>query len=863
MKLSALLLVLLIGITPWSWAAEKPGTKPPTAIAAGPTLGGIITSPTILIRGQSTLTADLTANNVVFVAGGTLTLGGHRLRCSKFSGKGSIELQGGYLDVDTSVIDGTIQGPGTMSVHGVLACTGFGDDLTVKEGAIQAKDRILGSIALRSPLSTLLPLFQNQTDDFYINATWNIPADAPADLGIGAFRTDNQGRWFQRIGRHPLAPGPGAEVFCLDGDAPLQPEGHQGRWSPALAAEIDQAGIFFWSAQTSSVRIGFDVRIVRPALPITDSSDDSPVLADLKTGPIAADGGVHVTTGQRWAMSVMPQPYPADPFDPEQFRLDLTVTAPDGSITTYAGFHELPIASQDGGNREIFTPAGPAHFSVRYRARMAGRHTMTLTGVWAGKPPVTCALPDLVATGEPWDDMVRVDAGDPRFFSVAGKFYWPLGCNFNSTYDVRSKSALKTVLTPDRGTYTHDALLERLADGGGNACETWLSPWNLGLEWIPKWPGYLGVGRYHQGHAWAFDHYLEQAERLGIRVNVTIFNHGMAREGPAAEQDWKYSPYNIANGGWLEHSDQFFTDERAIASHLKLYRYLAARFGDSPAILGWKLWAEVNLVNAPRESVETWHVKAAQGLRAADPWKHPITSHWSGDWKSVNPVIARQPTIDYLCIDVYYHDKKSLAALLVGSPKAGGNGTTFTKPVLPTEFGGSSQACPEYQLIADHESGPWMGLVCGLSGSPMLWWFEWIDQQNRFGIYRGLQRFLVGEDLRGQDACSITLVTDGSPCWNRAWVRKGRILAYLRNPAWGQEETPPQLIKNLELVIGAKVTGGAITIEWWNPDTGTVIKRESITHPDGQRLVLNAPDFDRHLALKLIRPANPAEPKNP
>jgi hypothetical protein len=40
-------------------------------------------------------------------------------------------------------------------------------------------------------------------------------------------------------------------------------------------------------------------------------------------------------------------------------------------------------------------------------------------------------------------------------------------------------------------------------------------------------------------------------------------------------------------------------------------------------------------------------------------------------------------------------------------------------------------------------------MVSGCSGSPMLWWFEWVDQRDQWSPYTAIARFAAGEDLRG------------------------------------------------------------------------------------------------------------------
>ncbi len=810
----------------------------------------------IEIIGAVRLGTDLDLRQVplIFSGAGSLLVGDHRLRLGSVSGAGTVILDHGLLDLPEGRNDLDLAGTGTVHGAGRVECRRLGPELTIVDGKLTSANRSTSSVRLAAPLTTIVQVGSTEDGRCQIVATVTVPADAPADLGIGGWRADRQGQWFQQVLPERLHPGTQEVTIDLSAAAPLTGEGHRGRWSVDAAANPGKAGIFLFSAQNRPAEITLDARLVHLAR--TPIVADSPALTELEFPAMAM-------TGERWTMSLRPMPYPANPYDPAEFTLDLTVTRPDGQTLTIPGFHDEPVEAIDAGNREEFRSSGPPTFRLRYRPQVPGIHHLRLTAHWAGHPPVIRDLPALTVTGLAWDGYVRTDPGDPRFFSIGGKFFWPAGANFNSTYDVRSQHALRTKLTPDRGSFTRDALLQRLAAGGGTVCETWLSPWNMGLEWIDRWPGYRGAGRYHAGHAWAFDRFLDRAEQLGVKVNVTLFNHGMARAGSGAEDDWKYHPYNIANGGWLREPRELFTDDRAFTAQTNLFRYLAGRYGDSPAILGWKLWAEVNLVNCPTELVTDWHRRASEALLKIDPGQHPVTSHWSGDWRVANREICALPSIGYLTIDAYKGDDVDLSKVLSQSTRDPQHSTLglrkYGKPVLVAEFGGWWGGSSVQRMRAEHASGPWIGLVTGHAGSPLLWWFELIDQENRFGIYGALGRFLVGEDLRGKIADSAVFdatAPGGSELWCRAWTRPGRILGYLLASEWGRSDNETT-ISDATITIGETIPGGAMTIEWWQADEGRLLSRTDFTHPGG-KLVLTPPVWSRHLAFKLIRTSVPA-----
>jgi len=682
-----------------------------------------------------------------------------------------------------------------------------------------------------------------------LRAEITVPSDAPGDLGLGVFLRDRHGRWFQRA-LGPLPPGRHRVAVPVGAGDPLLSEPIGRRWSPAEAALCTRGGLFLWSAAASRARV--TVAYAAAAAPAAAAPGPAPRLLDLRVAAGPA------RTGARWSVEFTPSPWPTEPDQPEAFRADLIVTAPDGGETRLPAFHLQPMRESDGGDREIVEPAGAARFAARVRPAVAGIHRLRLEARWTGGPPLVATLPPLAVTGAAWDDYLRVDRDDPRFFSAGGRFVWPLGINLRSVWDLRAQERLGTRLTPERGALAYRAYLERLAAAGGNAVEIWLSAWNLALEWNAQRAPFLGIGRFDQANAWRLDRILDDCERLGIRVNLVVNNHGQGSDG--TDPEWSSNPWNAANGGPLGRPGQLFTDARALAGQERLRRYLVARYGDSPAILGWKLWSEVNLTAGAREDVRTWHAQAAARWRDLDHGRHPVTTHWSGDWRNADPAICALDGIGYICIDAYHAPAAERGWMLADLLREGLHNqprglARFAKPVLVTEFGGNWDAAPVPQLDAEHRSGPWVALVCGYGGGPMLWWFEWVDQQERWNAYTGIARFLRGEDLRGARAASLSLATSaGDGLWGGCWSRQGRRLGYLLDRAWGSAGDDNRGWDGITVEHGSQVPAGPVTIEWWDPDRGEVVERRTWDHAGGP-LTVTAPSFRRHLAFKLWRPA--------
>jgi hypothetical protein len=806
-------------------------------------LASVPSSGMVSIDGRVTLGADLNLGTarLHLTAQAELRLAGHRLMAGAIDGPGTIRLEAGRL-VAGPILGSSLRGNGRSQIRADSELGGLDPGVVIDlpdPVTVRSPERTFAHVAVRSPLSTIVEVPGPRGDATTLKLSIN---GAAADLGLIAWRADRQGRWFQGCVAGTI--GKQARIWEIDlgTQAALQPSGHIAVWNPAAAATCGRAGVLLYGSGPASGPLLVEAvwsagRTPRPA----------GRLLDLATGPSS------VRTGIRQEIRVRPDPFPARPLDADTFALELAVTAPDGSTTRYAGFVDQPFRRIDRGDRELLVGDGRPEFAVRWRARQAGVHRLVLRATWEGGGTAQSELPAVTASGPAWDDIARPDAGDPRFLSSQDRWIWPIGHNLNSTYDVRSRSNLGTRLTPDRGSFVREALLGRLVAAGGTGCEIWLSPWNLGLEWIDRWPGFHGTGQPNLGNAWALDRFLDQAERHGVRSIISIFNHGQGRDGNGSEDDWPHHPWNLANGGWLDSPAGLFTDQQARRRQLALFRYLAARYGDSPAVLAWKLWAEVNLVHAPVASIRTWTDAVSQAFMEQDPWKHPVTTHWCGDWRNADEVICRQPGIGMLTIDAYHGEDVMIGDLLGQStrdPLGRSRGLAgFLKPVQVTEFGGSAGGCSGPRMEAEHAIGGWAGLVHGHAGMPMLWWFEWINQGGHYGPFSALARYTAGEDLRGSSGGTIVL--SAGALWARAWRRPGRMLGYLLDADWARSGGPGIPVRDGVLACG-DVSAGGLELEWWDADRGLVTARTTILHAGG-RLDLPIPDFSRHLAFKLWR----------
>lgn len=709
---------------------------------------------------------------------------------------------------------------------------------------------------LAGPLTTLVPTELPSPGPAVLEAEIVVPVGAPDDLGVGAWLEDHDGTWYQRLHPGRLEPGRQQLRLTFAPTAPVVAEGHAGTWS-RLAADLARRGGLFLYSTRGGATVAVEHLAFRPLAAAATAATER--LGDLEPGGYDAAAGVaRGHTGERWELALTPLPAPANPWDADTFHARATFTHESGATWTCHGFHDQPMRLVDRGDREIAVPAASGRTVIRFRPPLPGSYRLRLVWTSAAGPEHARELPRLVVAGPPRDDVVRVDDADQRFLSIGAaigqaRFFWPIGLNLRSVNDPRGRDRTGSKFTPDRGLHSYKAYLERLAAAGVTTIEVWCSSWNLALEWRDDWPGYGGLGRYSAANAERLDRLLDHAWSLGIRVNLVVRNHGQGSE--RTDREWEDSPYNATLGGPVARAAGFFTDPRALAAQDRLHRYLVARYGDHPGLLAWKLWSEVNLTGGQREDVRAWHLATAARFQELDPYGHPVTTHWAGDYLKADRAIVALEAIDMVCIDAYHRSGRAIAELLWDSSLDPGRGlAAFAKPILVTEYGGNWNACPPDQLVAEHAVGGWAGLVAGHAGSPMLWWFEWVDQGQRFAPYRALSQFIAGEDLRGAVARPARL--DAGPgLWARAWVRPGRLLAYILDAGWGSRGGPAGEHRP-RVRIGDRVGAGTIACEWWCPSRGLILARQRVVHGGG-RLDLDAPAFRRHLALKMWREEKP------
>ena len=723
-----------------------------------------------------------------------------------------------------------------------------------------------------------------------IELSISIPDTVQTHIGCGVYIADDEGRWMVRSATQALSAGQHHLQFSL---------GEKQHWVSTIAPEMHlhafhkqlgkTYGCYFWSEQELDQQLAIHAcKLVydEPAA-VSPNYYLSDVTCGLDGNSSIATDPFQLQAGQRWSCSFRAHPVPGNPYNSRHFVADLCLADIDsGAVITIPAFYQEPLALLARGSDEEARPLGQGHFCVRFRPQRAARYRATLHCHWPDHEQVF-ALPDLHVSGPDWDDIVRSDTHDKRFLSVDGAFFWPTGINLKSANDDWCASYLKTTKTPSLGTYTYEQYLSRLQKAGGNVTEIWMCNWNLALEWFDDWESYRGLKGFSAKHACQLDAILDSAYTKGIRVIISFRNHGQGhtRSGnfniPTDTNEWHYNPYNKQVGGFLDNAVDLFTDPEALRRQQDLHRYIIARYADHPAVMMWKLWSEVDLTDAAKEdshrrfdstpALVQWHQTMSKQIADLDIYDHLICAHYSTDFHRVDTQVYKLPDISASCINAYlwrleghFGKQYTLAQLLYDSCNSAGAFRLhddvlrdLQKPIIVSEYGGGNPfRMTENELRAHHHSAPWAAFLSGHATGPLFFWYEWIDQREHWQPLSAVKRFARGEDLRNAETQARPVLLSARHAqyklWSCAWVRPGRLLAYIMDRHWGAHGTRAPLIEHAQLHIGKNVKAGLMQIEWWDASLGQVIKREHIQHPGGD-LQLQLPTFRRHLACKVWR----------
>ncbi len=441
---------------------------------------------------------------------------------------------------------------------------------------------------------------------------------------------------------------------------------------------------------------------------------------------------------------IFPAPYfSGNLFDTRDIELVGEIIRPDGTQLAVGGFacqpHELVDIVEDPKAIDIARPTGPLDFRLRYAPTLLGEHQVSVEYRLRDGSKLPAGEFLFVATASTASGYVRISPNDYTFMTENGEAFYPIGSNicWPSSYGYLPGQKLADLTK----------MLEQLAAAGGTAFRLWA---NCFAAHAIDWTGAedecpLRFGELNMRGCAKLDYIVETAERLGLRIMFCI-----DAANNWAPNDLSRTPYGTANGGPCETTADYFNMPAARVITREKMKYVAARWGYSPAIWCWEFWNEVDgcgIEHVNSHQQLAWHQEMARVLRAADQAQHIVTTstghplNYAAMWRT--PELEFTHTHHYGYMDSVDH----ISTMLKGYHEA--NVALYRKPHIASEVGVSfagKQSSWETDGSTLHNVLWSTTLLAKSCGPGFLWfWDEYIHQYQLYSQYQGISRFLRDE----------------------------------------------------------------------------------------------------------------------
>jgi hypothetical protein len=537
---------------------------------------------------------------------------------------------------------------------------------------------------------------------------------------------------------------------------------------------------------------------------------------------------------KRLEFTVENVPSAENPFDPSLIALDFEVVPPSGRKVVLPAFWGREFDRKLEGNREALTPSAPPGWRFRYLPLEPGQHQLEVVARLRGQ---------VVARGATTLDvepahrrgLVRVDPGSRYFRFDDGT---PLFLN-----------GLCACWHGSRGTYDYDDWLAAYEKAGMNYIRIWMWPNAFGIEWDKD-----HRLEYQLDTAWTLDRVLAEAERRGIFVMLCFDYHGMFEVEPdfwKSNNYWPRHPYNAVNGGPCANQDEFFTHPEARALYQKRLRYMVARWSAFPNVLAWEFFNEIDNVYKylKHEHVIDWHRDMGAYLRSIDPYRHLITSSFTGG--SERPDLFALREMEF----AQYHSYNENHPAEMTAQKTSRFWERYQKPFFVSEYGTDWKGWKpdtDPQLRALHQA-IWSAAFTGAAGTGMTWWWESIHSQDLYRHWSALAQFLEGTAIAAADMRPVPSTAKDSKVKSWAVATPREALVWVLDPSMNWPEGA--MIENPEPVTGAQVSiegleAGEYSVEWWHTLEGRRLM-SSEARVEAGRLNLVVPEFSVDVAARV------------
>ncbi len=476
----------------------------------------------------------------------------------------------------------------------------------------------------------------------------------------------------------------------------------------------------------------------------------------------------------------------ANPDDPDQIDVTAEFTAPSGRKWAIPGFH------------------APRGFKVRFAADETGRWTYSLRAKDAsGISSLPGTFTVMASTRHGW---IRIAANQRYFRHDDGAPYHGIG--FGYPWNVK------------------EAVLDSLKAAGANT----IVYWNSSFDWEGSGGGkYLiesadsGLGHYDDRKGARVDQIMEWCEARDMQLIFCIWPHPFLGDeiNPGNKVGGWEAFYGVNPYGSLVKARDFFDDARAWEYQRKLYRYMVARWGYSPALEHW--WTVVETPGTDAWAlrgpavVEAWSQKVRDWFKQNDPYGHPTSGSQQGN--EDNYWANGYKIFDLSNREIYFNGSSHLSVV----QETGKLWSQFKKPIVIGEIG-------NYKSPKTFHHALWSALASGAASAP--YWWNYPDQWSpeNWGYLKAYAAF--ARDIPFASMGAPQRLTPSVPGAS-AWAMASDIAAF----GWILNENGSVAGKSIAL---QGLSDGAWKLEWDDTWQGTRVAASDVTVAGG-KLTLQVP----------------------
>jgi hypothetical protein len=276
-----------------------------------------------------------------------------------------------------------------------------------------------------------------------------------------------------------------------------------------------------------------------------------------------------------------------------------------------------------------------------------------------------------------------------------------------------------------------------------------------------------------------------------------------------------------------------------------------ARWSAFPSLLAWEFFNEIDNEYAylKHDDVVAWHADLGRRLRALDPYRHLISSSFTGG--STRPGLFALPEMDFS----QYHSYNEKHPARMTAEKAARFYEQYPKPFFVSEYGTDWKGWkpdtdPHFRAL--HQA-IWSGAFAGAVGTGMTWWWESIHTAKLYDHWSALSAFLEGTGIGRPDLKPARFENVEGLVTPYGVAARDEALVWLLDRAYdwpdGAMDATPKPMNGAKVVISG-VADGAWSVEWWDTLAGRRVRADKVT-ARADALQLEAPAFQADLAARL------------